>query len=333
MRIRAYASGVAVLAGAMGLSWSFGPVVHGRAPNTWRCDVDLHQGDAGTLEFALTGTAIAGTMVIDRSGTSMESKVDGTWVGETISFRRTLSPSTSMQPFLGVALPAEIGQVKMAGRFAAAFAGVWSADCTGDPGSTTPGTGTGGPDTGTPAGPALTTRPNPYKPTARDRVTFMADASHSSGVLDVTISVNGVAVQTCPTAHCEFVGGPYPAGVVRWRVSARARNGGINEGVERPLTIAGAPTTGSCSIAGSATGPAAEAAAVFEVELFGPNDNRTFRTRQPFNGSQYRFDNLADGKYLVVIDTRADISVRPVPARREVVCQGAAITDMNVEFR
>jgi hypothetical protein len=93
------------------------------------------------------------------------------------------------------------------------------------------------------------------------------------------------------------------------------------------------PTASSCSIAGAATGPRADAAKVFGVMLFGPNDDKRFRGRQPFGTGRYSFSNLPDGRYIVVPDTKADIPVQVIPRRREVVCQGGAIGDANFEFR
>lgn len=103
------------------------------AATTWRCDVDLHQGDTGRLEFNLTGSDLSGSIAVNRNGTVMTSQVSGTWSGEAIAFTRTLSPATTIQPFRGVALDGGDGRTKMAGRFAAGFEGIWSAVCTSGP--------------------------------------------------------------------------------------------------------------------------------------------------------------------------------------------------------
>jgi hypothetical protein len=106
----------------------------------WRCDIDLHQGDTGRIEFTLSGSDLSGTITVNRGGVPQTSQVAGTWTGETITFTRTLSPATTIQPFRGVAVDGGDGRTKMAGRFAAGFEGIWSAACAADAG---PGPGPG----------------------------------------------------------------------------------------------------------------------------------------------------------------------------------------------
>ena len=327
-----HGAGKLVLAVGVSTVWSLSG--RAEAPDTWRCQIDLHQGDTGRLEFTNTTANLVGTLTVDRGGTPMTSDVKGTLNGETISFTRTLTPSTTVQPFRGVVLASEDGRFKMAGRFAAAFEGVWSATCTSDSGSPPPDASAGGRAAtgGGLAGPALTIRPNPFRPSTRDRVRLIADAAHSTGVRDVTIFVNGQPVQTCAASHCEFTGGPYP-GTIRWRVSARAQNGGITEGEERDLVISAGAGTGSCSISGAATGPRATASTAFGAALFGPDNSTSLRVRQPFRAGRFRFTDLPDGKYVVIPDTKADIAVSINPRRQEVVCRGAAIDGVNFEFR
>lgn len=96
----------------------------------WACDVDLHQGDTGTLQMTVTGTAVDGSMTVRRGGAPpVTTPIKGSWNGEVVRFTRTLS-ATSEQPFLGVAAREGDRPVKMAGRFAAGFDGVWSATCS-----------------------------------------------------------------------------------------------------------------------------------------------------------------------------------------------------------
>jgi hypothetical protein len=92
----------------------------------WKCDLDLHQGDTGTLTFERTNGAIAGETVV-RDGSSRHA-ISGTWSGEPIQFTRRLS-GTSIQLFKGVAVATDDGRVRMGGRFTFRYAGVWSADC------------------------------------------------------------------------------------------------------------------------------------------------------------------------------------------------------------
>ena len=150
--------GAGLLVLAMGGSTVYILADRAEARDTWRCQIDLHQGETGRLEFTNTVANLAGTLTVDRGGTQMTSEVKGALTGETISFTRTLTPSTTVQPFRGVVLASDDGRFKMAGRFAAAFEGVWSATCTSDSGSPPDASAGGRAATGSGlAGPALTT--------------------------------------------------------------------------------------------------------------------------------------------------------------------------------
>jgi hypothetical protein len=155
-----------------------------------------------------------------------------------------------------VALETADGQVKMGGRFAYGFEGVWSAACTRQSASVVPSGGQRGGDISGRAGPPLTTRP--------------------------------------------------PA--------------------------ASTPSTGSCTISGTATGPRASVAPAFSVMLFGPNADTTLRTRQAFANGQFHFQNLPDGRYVIATDTKADVMVHVEPPRQTVVCQGRPVS-VSIVFR
>ena len=183
-------------------------------------------------------------------------------------------------------------------------------------------------------GPSLTLRTDPFRPTSRDPVRFIAEASHSSGVRDITIHVGGRAVLTCPAPRCEYTALAQPAGTLKWRVSARSQDGAETYGSETALEISPAPTTGACSISGRATGSHADAASVFSVMLFGPDDERKHRETRRFDpDGRYRFSGLPDGRYWLRPDTRADIAVGPHPPRASPVCRGAEINGVDFEFR
>ncbi|MES9946549.1 MAG: ribosomal protein L7/L12 [Candidatus Thiodiazotropha sp.] len=96
-------------------------------PQAWRCEVDLHQGDVGTIKLNRTGDKIRGAMYIKRI--DGKHPISGTWKGDRIEFRRKLSASSG-QPFKGTATETSDNTVAMTGRFAYQYAGVWSADCT-----------------------------------------------------------------------------------------------------------------------------------------------------------------------------------------------------------
>lgn len=121
-----------------------GPGATVAAAERWTCDIDLHQGDTGTLRLDVTGTAVEGTMTVTRGAGAppATTTVKGSWAGEVVRFTRVLS-ATSEQPFLGIAARAEQHPVKMAGRFAFQFEGVWSASCSPEGGGAGPGRGRG----------------------------------------------------------------------------------------------------------------------------------------------------------------------------------------------
>ncbi|OGF65080.1 MAG: hypothetical protein A2Y62_19900 [Candidatus Fischerbacteria bacterium RBG_13_37_8] len=105
------------------------------AENTeqWKCTIDLHQGDSGTMEINRNDAAIEGKIIVQRGAetndpVTFETPFHGKWEGNTIDFTRLLS-QTSQQPFNGSVSPVEDNKVTMQGRFAAKFSGTWSAEC------------------------------------------------------------------------------------------------------------------------------------------------------------------------------------------------------------
>jgi large subunit ribosomal protein L7/L12 len=94
--------------------------------DAWLCEVDLHQGDTGTMNFSRHGDDIKGMILITRG--SQRHHISGTWKEDEITFWRALSEKSG-QRFNGTVSIAERGKVQMAGRFAHKFRGVWSANC------------------------------------------------------------------------------------------------------------------------------------------------------------------------------------------------------------
>ncbi len=182
-------------------------------------------------------------------------------------------------------------------------------------------------------GPALNTRIQPYHPTSQDRIRFITEASHPSGVESITIFINNRSVKTCNRDQCEYVGGPYPARKIIWRVSAKSRNGGVTYGYDKTVEIAPL-ATGKCSISGKAYGPGAGSAQAFFVSLYGPDNFELHRKTTPFDkNGQYRFTGLPDGRYMLRVDTRADIGIGSHPSSKTVKCRGKAIVNVNFELR
>ena len=114
-----------VVAGGISSLASAGP------KDRWKCQLDLHQGDVGRLNLVREGVAVSGVLRVDRG--RQVHQVSGDWQDKNVRFRRTLDRGRggahSIQDFEGIVLYAPDGQVRMAGRFAAGFNGVWSADC------------------------------------------------------------------------------------------------------------------------------------------------------------------------------------------------------------
>ncbi|MDH3346721.1 MAG: hypothetical protein OEM02_01285 [Desulfobulbaceae bacterium] len=119
----------------------------------WQCELNLHQGDSGTLEFTRQGNNISGQTVVSRNTGAgpFTHQISGDWHGEIIEFKRTLNPSSSHQMFRGIALHTKDSlnnqsdmrpgdpTIRMSGRFAFKYSGIWSADCRKKPMNIHPG--------------------------------------------------------------------------------------------------------------------------------------------------------------------------------------------------
>jgi hypothetical protein len=91
---------------------------------------------------------------------------------------------------------------------------------------------------------------------------------------------------------------------------------------------------GTGSISGRVYGRGLKAVNVFFVSLYGPNDFRTSRGTEKFDApGAYMFKGLANGKYKVVVGTKADIAIGPHPRYRIVKCTGGAVKNVNFELK
>ena len=102
-------------------------LAHGK--ELWKCTIDLHQGDTGSLEFSREKGQIEGKIIIKRGENIFENTVTGNWNDKAIEFNRALS-ATSYQPFKGITESVDTEHVKMTGTFAAGFKGNWNSECT-----------------------------------------------------------------------------------------------------------------------------------------------------------------------------------------------------------
>lgn len=420
----------------LGLSWGMALAQSDRTIEYWNCEIDLHQGDEGELNFSRKGGGIDGLMTVRRG--SQSHRISGAWEGSFITFTRTLSPATSIQRFAGAAMRGDDGVVRMGGRFAASYRGIWSAEC--HP-TTTPGDGltstadSEGPSIrlrargdrsltageslvlradakdatgvrevrmllngevvltcpGTPCNysfeadreglfqaqavavdtlgnesrsnavsfevkggvsrpaapvpPSMTRQIRPRRPTSDDQVSFRVNASHDSGIRDVLIYVNNRLVQRCGDGSCSYTGGPYPAGSLNWSAVASSRDGGVNrsevsrldiaaaaERADNPIGTDSATAQGRCTIAGRAAGRRADLAYIYSVSLFGPDDLNRYRADTRIADGNFRFDGLPEGRYRLVVDTRADVAINVRPNRTTVNCRGAGPGPVVINF-
>ena len=88
-----------------------------------------------------------------------------------------------------------------------------------------------------------------------------------------------------------------------------------------------------CSIAGGATGSRKDGASVYNISLYGPEDKTKLHTTKKFDSKySYKFSGLPEGKYWIVLSTRADIMWGPQPSQRVVNCKGN-VANINFNFQ
>ncbi len=93
-------------------------------------------------------------------------------------------------------------------------------------------------------------------------------------------------------------------------------------------------SSGRCSISGKVYGSGQQAAKVFFIILYGPNNLSQPRATQKFDAAgNYMFADLPAGKYKLIVDTKADTVLGPHPAYREVECVGDAVTGIDFELK
>jgi hypothetical protein len=78
---------------------------------------------------------------------------------------------------------------------------------------------------------------------------------------------------------------------------------------------------------------AADVRAVFGVALFGPDDETQLRERKPLGSGAFSFSSLPDGEYVLIADTKADVSVRVTPRKHVVTCRGGMLSGIDFDFR
>jgi hypothetical protein len=94
----------------------------------------------------------------------------------------------------------------------------------------------------------------------------------------------------------------------------------------------GNPNAAPCAIAVVAAGPRADLAKIYQLVLRGPDSLTAVKGRQPFGRGRVIFADLPPGRYVLTLDTKADVSVSITPRRHDVVCAGASVEKV-FEFR
>ena len=307
----------------------------------WECALNLHQGDTGTLSLERADDSVSGTIRIVRNDSNFDSEVSGRWVGDRIDLNRLVDSSTS-EPMAAIATRIGTQQVKIGGRFAVNFHGIWSADCslattqseqkeetmTNENGKETVKDVSEEPE----VPPSISSRVSPNNPTDRDRIEFSALANHPDGVQSISFYLADKKIHNCSSGSCTFTHTPLVAGNYEWRVEALSSKGSKSSESIDELVVLDTKSVGSCTISGSADGFSSAQSPLFFVSLFGPDNSNLLRSTVGFKDMIYRFENLPAGDYLLSADTSADESVLASPSSIALTCYRDSNISQNFNF-
>ncbi|MEZ4826405.1 MAG: hypothetical protein R3C61_08940 [Bacteroidia bacterium] len=88
------------------------------------------------------------------------------------------------------------------------------------------------------------------------------------------------------------------------------------------------------SISGSIFGKARSTASIFRISLYGPdNGNQYISTHHFSQGQEYRFENLPDGQYFVMVESRGSTEIEANPSFARVMIKNGEALTHNVELR
>lgn len=301
------------------------------AIQNWECAIDLHQGDTGVLSLQRSGDQLTGMITVTRNESIFETKVNGQWLNNEITIKRLLGANSS-DTMSGVVIAIGTEEVKMGGRFSDTYQGVWSADCnlaSASPGNPEQSQRAAGDD----IEPSTSTRVSPNSPTANDSITFSARATHPDGIKSISFFLGKKNIHTCQAEVCDFELKPLSKGTYNWRVEALSESGVKSAERFDEFVVRASAGTGGCTIAGIATGPAAELSSLYLVRLFGPNDVGLLKDSAEFNNGAYTFAGLGKGRYFLTVDTQADKGLLVTPVSGTVNCQAAGDLLFDFDFR
>ncbi|MDX2246684.1 MAG: hypothetical protein SF052_07915 [Bacteroidia bacterium] len=88
------------------------------------------------------------------------------------------------------------------------------------------------------------------------------------------------------------------------------------------------------AISGSVFGKAKSTASIFRISLYGPdNGNQYISTHNFSQGQEYRFENLPEGTYIVMVEARGSTEIEANPSFAKVIIKNGETFTHNVELR
>ncbi|MCI4667761.1 MAG: hypothetical protein MRZ79_06335 [Bacteroidia bacterium] len=88
------------------------------------------------------------------------------------------------------------------------------------------------------------------------------------------------------------------------------------------------------TIKGEAVGKAKSTASIFQVSLYGPDNNHNFISTQSLGkDGGYNFDSLKDGEYWLYIESRGNTIIEAFPAVQKVMIQNGNASVINIELK
>lgn len=305
-------------------------ITEAQAAEQWECAIDLHQGDQGSLSLKHDNDSLTGSLEIKRSDITFEQEVEGRWLGNEVELKRLVS-STNSQVMQGVSIRLGTQHMKIGGRYAEGFNGVWSADC--DLVATTAGTQEGQAKTkSSEVPPSTSVRASPFTPTSNQKITFAAQASHPDGVESIEFYLGDKQIKSCQDTKCSFKYGPIGAGKYNWHVIATSKSGAKNTKETNSLEVLSAIGAGACSIQGIATGSAVAQSGEAELRLSGQGNNKSVSATARFDAGTYEFKGLPKGDYTLTVVVPGRPSLLVSPSSASVSCDDAGVVRQNFVF-
>jgi len=292
----------------------------------WECALNLQQGDTGSMTLKRSDTSVSGRININRNDSEFIQELEGRWLNRELELTRFLNSSDN-QVMHGIAIRVGTEQVRIGGRYAEGFNGVWNADC--DLVSSGKGGDSSQQESST-VPPSISARATPSSPTSRDTVQFSAKAFHPDGIESITFFVNGKSVHRCEKDQCSTKHRPFKAGKHNWYAIAKSKGGSENTIRTNDLVVSG---VGSCTISGIATGSSVAQSSNVEINLTSVRHGKSFLKSTRFDAGVYSFDGLSTGRYLLSINAPESLGIIVTPATKQISCGAEKKLRQNFEFQ